>query len=140
MKNPRSVIVVLSLGFLILGIVTGCKKSESASVDIGAAREQLKSSDPAAQQNGCIELAKAGPDAAPAIPELLPLLKDKDPLTRRLAAYALGQIGPAAKEAVPALKELMNDSDRDVVASSVNALNAIDPSATGGATLPSVSN
>ena len=76
----------------------------------------LKSEDNDARINACVELAKAGPNAAPAIQSLIPLLKDNDPTVRRLAAYALGEIGPASKPALPALKEMLNDSDRPSLA------------------------
>lgn len=51
-------------------------------------------------------LTKIGPQAAPAVPELMEALKDVD--TRYGAISALEAIGPAAKDAVPALIAIMN--------------------------------
>ena len=48
-------------------------------------------------------LARIGPDAADAVPELTDLLDDPEQDVRKAAARALGQIGPDAAEAVPAL-------------------------------------
>ena len=43
-----------------------------------------------------------GPEAAPAVPDLISIL-DRNDATSTLAASALGQIGPAAKQAIPSL-------------------------------------
>jgi HEAT repeat protein len=100
--------------------------------------EALKSSEPDAKVNALAELAKAGPDAAPAVPELIPLLKDPDPLTRRLSAYALGQVGPKASAALPALRELLNDPDVSVVQNAINAMRFIDPNTPQDLQMPNV--
>lgn len=55
-------------------------------------------------------LARIGPEAAEAVPELIGLLDDPDADVRRWAARALGQIGPAAEPAVPGLIELLDDA------------------------------
>src|SRR5256885_8923075 len=88
---------------------------QGKNFNVSAMTAALKSDNTETRVNACIELAKAGERAAPAVTALIPLLKDPDPVTRRLAAYALGQVGPKATQAVPALKELLNDSDRDVL-------------------------
>ena len=117
--------------FSILGVValSSCSKEDAAAnnVDVSPMSEALKSGDSEARENACIELAKAGPRAAPAVAALIPLLKDNDAEIRRLAAYALGEIGPQAKAALPALAELANDPERRVVMQVVNSLRSIDP-------------
>jgi len=115
---------------LVAGLFVGCKGGESTpKVDVSAATKGLKSSEVEARVNACTELAKAGPGAAAAVPDLIPLIKDPDPLVRRLAVYALGQIGPKASSAIPAIKESLNDRDNSVVQNAVIALRAIDPNA-----------
>lgn len=123
MKIRSTLVYLLSL-LLPLALLTACKE-KAPKVDIAAATQGLKSPDTDARANACIELAKAGPNSAGAINDLIPLLKDKDPLVRHLAAYALGQIGPKAAPAIPALKEAMNDSDHQVVSDVLNALRFI---------------
>ena len=129
MKNPLRSALLVTLIAAVTGIMTSCAKedAEAKKVDVSAMTGALKSDDKDARVNACIELAKAGPRSAPAVPALIPLLKDKDPEVRRLAAYALGQVGPQAKSALPALKELSADRDRGVVMQAVDSLRSIDP-------------
>jgi HEAT repeat protein len=129
MKNPVRLALSVTLSALMAGAFGACSKDETGAskVDVTANTAALKSADKDARINACIELAKAGEKAAPAVPALIPLLKDQDALVRRLAAYAIGQVGPKASQAVPALKELLQDPDRQVVSDSINALKAIDP-------------
>ena len=47
-------------------------------------------------------LGQFGPEAAPAVPDLISIL-DRNDDTSTLAASALGKIGPAAKQAIPSL-------------------------------------
>ena len=137
MKTSTHTLLVLVCSVLLAGLAAGCGGGEKTEkVDVQAQIQNLKSDKPDAKVNACVELAKAGPDAAPAVQSLIPLLKDSDPLVRRLAAYALGQIGPKAKEAIPALKELMNDPERDVLTATINAIRAIDESAASGVKPP----
>ncbi len=96
-------------------------------------------------------LAELGPDAAPAIPELIamiddtakenfaarwvlakigppavpaliPLLKSDSRKVRVTAIDALAEIGPAAREALPALQELQSESDRNIRSSASMAI------------------
>jgi HEAT repeat protein len=138
MKIAHHVLLIVACAFLWSGCGGG---ANTEKVDVQAQIQNLKSDNAETRQNACVELAKAGEDAAPAVPALIPLLKDGDALVRRLAAYALGQIGPKAKQAVPALKELLNDSERDVITATVNAIRAIDETAANTmAPPPNVSN
>jgi len=129
MKKLFALLFVSTLDVLVVAVSSGCSKedAEARKVNVPAMTEALKSGDRDSRENACIELAKAGPRAAPVVPALIPLLKDNDLEIRRLAAYALGEIGPQAKAALPALKELMNDPDRRVVMQVVNSLRSIDP-------------
>lgn len=124
MKIPFPMRFAFSMGCLIIGLLAGCE-AKAPKVNVSANTQDLKSPDTDKRVNACTELAKAGPAAASAVPDLIPLLKDKDPLVRSLAAYALGQIGPQASAAMPALKEAMNDSDPQVPRSVLNALRSI---------------
>lgn len=112
-----------------IGLLAGCSKegAEAKKVNVVAMTAGLKTEDREARINACIELGKAGPRAASAVSDLIPLLKDPDPEIRRLSAYALGEIGPEAKSAIPALKELGSDSDMNVRMQVVNTLRSIDP-------------
>jgi len=128
MKLRLPLVILLACNLALIGMVTGCKPKESAAIDIAAATKGLKSAESDARVSACSEIAKAGPGAASAVPDLIPLLKDQEPLVRRLAAYALGQIGPKASAAIPALKEAENDADDSVAQNANIALRTIDPS------------
>ena len=129
MKKIFMVSFASMFGILGVAALSGCSKEDAAAkkVDVSAMTEALKSGGSEARENACIELAKAGPGAAPAVAALIPLLKDNDAEIRRLAAYALGEIGPQAKAALPALAELANDPERRVAMQVVNSLRSIDP-------------
>jgi HEAT repeat protein len=128
MKQPIYAILTLACGLLLAGLAAGCGGGEpKANVNVQAQIENLKSTEMDKRVDACVELAKAGPDAAPAVQPLIAALKDSDGLVRRLAAYALGQIGEKAKEAIPALKPLLGDNDREVITATINAIRAIDP-------------
>lgn len=55
----------------------------------------------------CVVLAELGPDAADAVPDLIPVLKAEEPETRLQALIALGNIGVGAQSAAPAVVELL---------------------------------
>jgi HEAT repeat protein len=107
------------------GLSTGCGDKQGASGNLATHVQALKSPESDAKVNALTELAKAGPAAASATAQIIPLLTDKDPLVRRLAAYALGQIGPEAASALPSLRQALNDSDPEVVSDAVIALRSI---------------
>ena len=78
--------------------------------------------DPKRRERAIIVLKKIGPEAAPAVPDLVNLLKDKDPKIRTEALFALAAIGPKAAAAVSLTTELLADTDRDVKLTAAYAL------------------
>ncbi len=71
------------------------------------------------------QLAQFGPEAAGAVPAVIPVLKHSRPLYRYLAAEVLGAVGPGAKDAVPALIAALQDQNPVVRDSAADALEAI---------------
>ena len=93
-----------------------------------------------------VELGQLGPDAEPAVPDLIAILKDTEApqisehlvgidrkawqksmsdwqrWLRCAAARSLGQIGPRASESVPALSEALNDTEPAVREAAAKAL------------------
>lgn len=57
-------------------------------------------------------LGRFGPEARPAVPDLVEALKDDNKMIRQGVAYALGEIGDT--EAVPALQTATKDPEKDV--------------------------
>ena len=126
---------------LLLGVAlltAGCGE-KAPKVDLSAKLAGL-AGDADAKAIALGEIAQLGPEAAPAIPKIIPLLKDPDPLVRRNAAYVLGMIGPAAKVAIPDLKAMLDTDIREQMTVVVNALRAIDPGAVAGVKVENVSN
>jgi HEAT repeat protein len=113
----------LAVGLFLF--LAGCG-GKTEKVDLNAQVAKL-SGDTETKLAALAEIAKLGPDAASAVPSIIPLLKDGDATVRRTAAYALGSVGPAAKAALPELKALLNTTDRDQLTAAGNALRAIDP-------------
>lgn len=133
-------LVFLSV-LLLASFVAGCGGGSGEKINVQAQIQNLKSADTDTRVNACVELAKAGPDAAPAVPALIVALKDSDFLVRRLAANALGVIGPKAKEAIPALKEATKDRDASVRTEAIGAIQGIDEKAAAGLkAMPNVTN
>ena len=138
MKKPQFRVFAVLLSAFLPFFFLGCSKPAD-KVDVSAQTTALKSADRDARVNACIELAKAGPKAAPAVSALIPVLKDPDAEVRRLAAYALMEIGEAAKAAAPTVKEMLNDPDQLAVRQAINTLRAIDPTAKDLPGVPNVS-
>lgn len=67
-------------------------------------------------------LALMGPEAAEAVPALIPCLKLGAPDVRALAAHALGEIGPPAAKAATALTLLLDDPSKEVTKQAQGAL------------------
>jgi HEAT repeat protein len=70
-------------------------------------------------------LGQIGPDAAEAVPIIIPLLGSKAWTVQWHAAGALGDIGPAAKTALPALERLRDHKEPTVKHTAVEAIEAI---------------
>ena len=63
--------------------------------------------DPTIRKQAAEVLGRMGPDAAPAVNDLVVLLDDPDLEVRKVAARTLGRIGPEAAAAVPALMQTL---------------------------------
>jgi len=135
MKKILASLTVLTGAALVSLLLVGCGKSGPAplsaeGIDLQAELQRLQSNVVTNRQDALARIARLGPKAKPAVPQLIKALKDPDQVVRQLAAYALGQIGPDAKEAVPALKEaFQSDPAMKVKTAALNALRAIDPNA-----------
>lgn len=130
MKTFSSITTTLAITLLLSA--NGCSKEDNAmgggeKVDVAAQLAIVKSGEDNAKVDALVEIGKAGPRAADAVPALIEALKSKDETVRRMAAYALGQIGPKAKAAVPALQALLNDPVREIPLQAVNSWRLIDP-------------
>jgi HEAT repeat protein len=89
--------------------------------------------DPKRRERGMRILARVGPDAASAVPDLVKLLADPDARTRTSALYTLAAIGPKAEPAVGPISQALADRDRDVKLTAAYALARIGPPAKGAA-------
>jgi HEAT repeat protein len=69
-------------------------------------------------------LAQLGPDAAPAVPDLIKALGHKRPEDRTLAVQALGRVGGQSPEAVAALGRVLAD-DKELPAVQLAAVDAL---------------
>jgi HEAT repeat protein len=118
----------------VLVALAGCSsRPEPHLRDEGYSVEELRTmladSSPEVQARGAFGLSLHGPEASPAVPELVEALKRPDALARQNAALALGAIGPAAASAVPALTDLLGDSEWAVRRQAALALGEIGPAA-----------
>ena len=75
-------------------------------------------------------LARLGPRAKDAVPQLRELLKTEERTVRVAAMSALRKIGPTARAAAPDLVELLKDTDHALRMQAAFALAVIDPSFT----------
>ena len=70
-------------------------------------QQSLRNNDPTIRKQAAEVLGRMGPDAAPAVNDLVVLLDDPDLEVRKVAARTLGRIGPEAAAAVPALMQTL---------------------------------
>src|SRR5262249_59588385 len=75
----------------------------------------LHSDSPRPRQQALTLLGKLGPDAAPAVPDVLPLLNDGDKYIRAVAAKTLGEIHPNDPAVVKALVDRLGTEDAENV-------------------------
>jgi HEAT repeat protein len=89
----------------------------------------LGSTDPKIREQTALELgAEFGPDAKPAVPDLVKRLFDARAAVRSAAAEALGRIGSGAKDAAPALLTVLEGEEPAFVQSAAcEALGRTDP-------------
>jgi hypothetical protein len=92
-----------------MGEASAMALSRIGSASVPALREALQSAEPSLRSRAADTLAKIGPDAAEAVPDLIVTLNDPDLRVRKSAARALGQIGPKAAPAVPTLMKAITE-------------------------------
>jgi HEAT repeat protein len=104
-------------------VLGGVGQSPEAVKGLGAA---LTDPDVNVQQQAALALARLGPAAAAAVPQLVESLTGaQEAETQALAARALGDIGPAAAVAVPDLTKRLDDPDPQVRQFAAHALGGI---------------
>ncbi|HEX5103923.1 MAG TPA: HEAT repeat domain-containing protein, partial [Pirellulaceae bacterium] len=75
-------------------------------------------------------LKELGPEAAPAVPNLMEILKgERDPQAQAEVLFVLAAVGPQAEPAVPAVATALGSADRDVVLTAAYCLGQIGPEA-----------
>jgi hypothetical protein len=112
MKTPVhwSLFVLMSLPVL----AHSADPPVDAAAQVRKHRTALKDTYWPNQYRAAEALAKLGPAAAEAVPDLLAALKSREELVRTAAAEALGKIDPTAKGVVSALTGLLKDSKESV--------------------------
>lgn len=90
-------------------------------------REELRAVGAARPYRAMATLTTLGPDAADAIPDLVPLLTHSHAGVRALAARTLGTIGRPARPVGTELKRMLNDPDNAVRLLAAEALSQVDP-------------
>ena len=105
------------------------KELESQQIDpsgwsLEKCMSALRDKDPAVRASAANALARYGPAAAPAVPDLVKLLSDTSPNVRVSVPLTLAKIGPAARDALPALALALRDEDRAVRGRSATAIGA----------------
>jgi HEAT repeat protein len=91
--------------------------------------QALKDPTAARRERALRVLAKVGPEAAPAVPELVGIIQGNDAKQKTEALYVVGAIGPATSAAVPAAVAALADPDLQVQQATAYALGKIGPSA-----------
>lgn len=117
LKNVIVAILVIIAGSL--GVAMG------RADELADARRQLTASEAEKRVAAADQLATLGPQAAPAVPDLVRALDDPNPDVRWHAARALHAIGPAASPAVNALAKSLKDDNFMVRGHAANALGTI---------------
>lgn len=127
MKNFALFTMIVSL---LAGCSDGAPVQVAADIDVPGLMEELKSSDPDARFQACVELSKGLGNAAPALDVLTELLKsDREARVREMAGYAIYQMGDEiGKPAMPVIKERFKAERSPGVRSVLNNLwNRLEP-------------
>jgi HEAT repeat protein len=119
MRTRPAKLILVFLTFL--SAVAGCRDPRRVDHSVESLVRTLKDDkDPNMRYWAAESLGKFGPEAQPAVPELITALKDENKMVRMGAAYALGEIG--SLDAVPALQEASKDSEKEVRDAAATAL------------------
>ncbi len=89
----------------------------------------LKDPSPARRERAMSVMAKVGPEAAPAVPELIKIIQGTDAKHKIEALFVIGAIGPTASAAAPAAVAALADTDLQVQQTAAYALGKIGPGA-----------
>lgn len=122
LKGPHSVVAARALSEY-RGAAAAALESLVVLMHDGSARVE-------ARWNAARTIGKIGPDALPALPDLIAELDNPEDTIREHAAEAIGDIGPAAAElGVPALRRVLNDRYVKVRRDAVRSLGYLGPAA-----------
>lgn len=104
----------------------GGKDPGEVTAPVASLLSRLKSSSAKERERSALALAGLGPQAAAAVPALIPALKsDPDPRVRACAALALASITKGSDHAIPFLRGALDDPHPGVRSSAVQALGKI---------------
>ena len=73
------------------------------------------------------QIAELGPEAQPAVDNLVRLLSNDDNNLRIEVVCVLGQLGPGGKPAIPALTRMVDNKNGEIRAAAVDAAHAVTP-------------
>lgn len=99
--------------------------TEQAADALGVLTEALADPIYAVRRSAALTLAKLGPRAEPAVPELVKLLADRDDSVKSAAVAALAAVGPKAKAAVPALLAIAKNQSAPQRTDALTALGTV---------------
>jgi HEAT repeat protein len=91
--------------------------------------QALKDALPTRRERAMRVLAKIGPEAAPAVPELMGIIQGSDAKQKAEALFVVGAIGAGASAAVPAVAAALGDADAQVQQTAAYALGKMGPAA-----------
>jgi HEAT repeat protein len=98
---------------------------EDPRVLVAYAYQLINDEDLQTRLRAAMAMGRFGPQAAPAVNDLLLALWDEDIAVIREVVTALGMIGPEARDALPTLENLVEHEDRQIAARAKAALRRI---------------
>src|SRR5262245_27546731 len=104
-------------------------RSRPMAIDVAELVSQLESSVPDKRCDALVRLARLGPSAASAIPEVAECLHDCNLLVRAHAARTACRIGISPEQSIPVLTDLLESSKPQVCALAAMILGEIGPRA-----------